>query len=135
MPVEVGVVVVNAAGCGAGYRGSLTLTIAPTVANPYEDNTLSVHPPPANHPLDIDSMLSKFGVLMSMSSAVHLVRMSPMASMTSAAAISSAPLRVSTVPAELRPSRPIARWTKKPPDWASTPASSSEPASHCTPAE
>jgi hypothetical protein len=64
-----------------------------------------------------------------------VAQISPTARITRAAAISSAPDLVSTVPAELRPSWPTPRWTKKPPDWARTPASRSRPASHCMPSE
>ena len=67
--------------------------------------------------------------------AAHPCVIRPMAKMIKAAAISSAPARVSTVPGELRPCWPSPRWTKKPPDWASTPASSSAPVTHCTPVE
>jgi hypothetical protein len=60
-------------------------------------------------------------------------QISPTARITRAAPISSAPDLVSTVPAERRPSWPTPRCTKKPPDCARTPTSSSSPASHCMP--
>ncbi len=43
------------------------------------------------------------------------------ARMTRAAAMSSAPVRVTAVPSDRWPSRPTARWMKKPPDWARMP--------------
>jgi DNA-binding IclR family transcriptional regulator len=67
--------------------------------------------------------------------AARRAQISPMARITRAAAITSAPDLVSTVPAERCRSCPTPRCTKKPPDWARTPTSSSRPASHCMPSE
>jgi hypothetical protein len=55
----------------------------------------------------------------------------PIASITSAAAIRSAPDLVNRVPIEPRPDSPTMRCKKNPPDWASTPASRMAPAIHC----